>query len=153
SMRAVLSRIAGAGAARADERVRRTVDVPAIFASVKELYDSAARERGMRIDTVFDATLPPLEGDPERLRRVLLHLIDCAITAADRHATIAIRIEPLESADETLRAKFSVTAPVPGVADGRPSASLTEMWAEDGLDADSLRESAAARLVHGMDGT
>ena len=62
------------------ELERRPVDLLALVEEVVAQVTPQAEEREMRLSLEADAPLPPVVGDPDRLRQVFLNLLNNAIT-------------------------------------------------------------------------
>ncbi|MEW5728931.1 MAG: ATP-binding protein [Pseudomonadota bacterium] len=97
-------------------------DPAKVSASVVELLRSGAAAKGLEIMLVLDTALPTLvEGDPTRLRQVLLNLVGNAIKFTDR-GSVTVTVAP--SADGGIA--FSVTDTGIGI----PEAARRKLFAE-----------------------
>ena len=66
---------------RKAEPQRAAVDVNALVREVAELLDGEARERGVDVDLLLDASLPPVQADGVEIEQVLVNLARNAIEA------------------------------------------------------------------------
>ena len=83
--------------ARPRELVPRPVDVVAVIARVLDLLGGEAERRGIRLERDLDP-VPPVAGEEERLRQVLVNLGLNAIDAAPRGGLVRVscRLEPAD---------------------------------------------------------
>jgi NtrC-family two-component system sensor histidine kinase KinB len=75
------------------ERRPAPVAIGALLSEATDLVGSAARRQQVRIETRYAPNLPSLMLDQERLRRVLVHLIENALRRALPGGQISIKIE------------------------------------------------------------
>ncbi len=83
------------------------IDVPLreVLEDVRAILNSAAQERGIAIEVDYDPRLPMhIEGDPVRIRQVLLNLAGNAVKFTER-GSVRVAAEPVEPE----RIKISVT--------------------------------------------
>ena len=71
--------------------VEQPFDLKQTKDSIRELFSQEARDKGLRLDIVYDDTIPaPLLGDETRLRQILFNIIGNAVKFTERGA---IRVE------------------------------------------------------------
>jgi signal transduction histidine kinase/DNA-binding response OmpR family regulator len=60
------------------------VELPVLINSVLESISPLAQEKGLRIETRFGPALPAVEGDPARLKQILINLLSNAVKFTER---------------------------------------------------------------------
>ncbi len=99
---------------RRQEPQFRAVDIAALLARVKTLFEHQLKHRGLRVETSYPPDLQPILADPELLQQVFINLYTNAIQAAKPDGSITIDIEELANnavrfangADQGLRIRF-----------------------------------------------
>jgi len=86
--------------ARPREFVPRPVEMPAVLGKVLDLLEGEAERRGLTVLRDF-RPVPPVAGDEERLRQVVMNLALNSLDASPRGGTveIACRLEPGDAGD------------------------------------------------------
>ncbi len=74
---------------------------------VADLLSGPAHEKGLELLTVVDPQIPPVAGDPGRLRQVLVNLLGNAVKFTEE-GEIAVRAELVEATGETVLVRFEV---------------------------------------------
>ncbi len=69
----------------------RAVEVDAILDPVRRLVEARLRQSGVTLETDVPEHLPALRGDPDRLKQVLINLINNAADAMPEGGTICVR--------------------------------------------------------------
>ena len=73
---------------------RETVDMDALLLETAELFCPVARQKGQRLLLeVPERDLPPVTGDPQRLRQVLSVLLDNAFSYTPQGGVVTLRAE------------------------------------------------------------
>jgi two-component system, NtrC family, sensor histidine kinase HydH len=75
--------------ARPREFVPRPVEVPVVLTKVLDLLEGEAERRGVGLERDFEA-VPPVAGDEERLRQVVMNLALNALDATPRHSAVRV---------------------------------------------------------------
>jgi len=75
----------------------RSVDIAALLAKVKPLFEHQMNHRAMRVETSCPPNLAPIHADPELLQQVFINLYTNALQATKPGGLIKIHIEPLEN--------------------------------------------------------
>lgn len=136
------------------ELVRQDFDPRRVVHSVIHLMASRATEKGLRLDTEIDATVPALvTGDASRLRQVLLNLIGNAVKFTERGG-VTVALRPIDEGPELL---FEVRDTGPGIAPERRATLFEPFSQPDPMVAarhggSGLGLSICRRLVRLMDG-
>jgi two-component system nitrogen regulation sensor histidine kinase NtrY len=79
---------------------RRPGDIHAVVRQVAHLY--AGVRPGIRLRTELDPSVPPLNLDPDYIRRALINLVDNAVAAIPEEGEIVIRTRHLAAAGRVL---------------------------------------------------
>jgi CheY-like chemotaxis protein len=83
-------------------------DVRAIVEATQEVLTVQTTEKGLELVCRMDTTLPPLvQGDPEKVREILLNLVGNALKFTER-GEVEVRAHLLEELPDYLLVKFSV---------------------------------------------
>jgi signal transduction histidine kinase len=85
-----LARLEGVAAPLAS----RSVAVDALFRRVADRHERALREQGIELEMRIDATLPVVEGDPDRLEQVLQNLAANAVRHMPKGGRLVLSAEP-----------------------------------------------------------
>ena len=137
-----------------DEQDLSTAEV--VEGVVKSLgAEAGAKRLALTIDVAADIPAR-LQGDPERLRQILLHLVGNAVKFTER-GEIEVRVEPLARQDDAVVLRFSVRDTGPGIA-ASEQARLFQPFTQ--LDSGATRKyggtglglAIVGRLVHLMNG-
>ena len=84
-------------------------DLPAMVEDMLEILSRKAHEKGVHLGCHFAADVPlVVAGDPDRLRQVLLNLINNAIKFTE-HGQVTVRVTGQEHDEQGWRLKFAVT--------------------------------------------
>jgi signal transduction histidine kinase/CheY-like chemotaxis protein len=68
------------------------VELPALITSVLDSISPLAQEKGLRIETRFAPALPAVEGDPARLKQILINLLSNAVKFTERgHIAVIVQ--------------------------------------------------------------
>ena len=87
-----------------------TVDVSTVVTAADQLMTPVAESLGQRIEVRLAPGIPPLQADPELLRRVLQNLLDNALRLSPRGSTVVMAAEASDRA-----VTFRVSDRGPGV--------------------------------------
>lgn len=85
-----LARLEGGGTAF----TMQTVSVPALFGRVRDRHAPVLEEREITLDTLGDAAVPEIQGDPNRLEQAVQNLVANAIRHTPERGRVTLRIEP-----------------------------------------------------------
>ena len=80
--------------ARPRELRTQSLPLDLLFGAVADLLAGEADRRGVRIERELPADLPPVQGEDERLRQVLMNLALNALEATPRGGRVLIRAQP-----------------------------------------------------------
>lgn len=126
------------------------LDLPAVVAESVALVQSAADERGVRIETSVDVPSP--RGDAGAVRQVLLNLLSNAVKYGHAGGVVRVRAERVGPV-----VRVEVVDHGPGIPDERQR-GLFERFDRGGLEPDDRRGTGLGlalcrRLVESMDGS
>jgi len=83
-------------------------DLKRVADGVTALLESRATEKGIGFETTVDLSLPPyLQGDPGRLRQVLLNLMGNAIKFTER-GKVALRLRRIDAPEGRIGVRFEI---------------------------------------------
>jgi PAS domain S-box-containing protein len=102
--------------------------IDALVGGAAEVAAQLAREKGLRLQTEVDAQIPPVAGDRDRLRQVLLNLLGNAVKFTER-GDITLRADLVASEGEAVRVRFEIEDAGIGIA-GDVMATLFEPFAQ-----------------------
>jgi len=81
-----------------------------------DLQSEVARKKGLELALDFDPAVPVrVNGDPVRLRQILLNLLGNALKFTE-HGEVVIRVKPAESTSSSIRLRFEVADTGIGIA-------------------------------------
>jgi signal transduction histidine kinase len=90
------------------------LDLPAVLAEVRQMFEADARARGLRLDSLIPADLPRVRADRDRLIQVLANIIGNALKFTPAGGSIAVRAA--ESGEAPAAIVVSVQDTGPGIA-------------------------------------
>ena len=144
-----------AGKVQLDER---RFDLEGIVCGTVDVLAHTARQKGLGLHSFIDPALPPiLEGDPDRLRQILLNLIGNAVKFTDEGRVI-VRAFPDSAIASTVIVRFEIEDTGIGIAsDVLPKLFEPFVQADDSASrrfgGTGLGLSISKRLVEIMGGT
>jgi signal transduction histidine kinase/FixJ family two-component response regulator/HPt (histidine-containing phosphotransfer) domain-containing protein len=95
---------------------RQPLDLRHLVQEVVAVFRAPARSKSLRLDALVDPALPPaLEGDPLRLRQVLLNLVGNALKFTDRGA-VHLRVALIEESRADVLVRLQVRDTGVGIA-------------------------------------
>jgi PAS domain S-box-containing protein len=133
-----------------------TFEVETVLEGAADVVAQIARDKGVTLHAYVDPIIPPVEGDADRLRQILLNLLGNAVKFTERGRVVA-RVVPVEIFRNTLVLRFEVQDTGIGIA-ATVLPQLFEPFAQaDGLTArkfggTGLGLSISKRLVELMGG-
>jgi PAS domain S-box-containing protein len=86
-----------------------------VLESAADLSAQLASEKGITLHTYVDPAIPPLQGDSERLRQILLNLLGNAVKFTE-HGQVLVRALPLELSEHDIALRFEVQDTGIGIA-------------------------------------
>lgn len=95
-------------------------DLPSLVHDVQDIFEYKAKKRGVIVHTELDRSIPPLLGDPLRIKQVLLNYVSNAIKFTN-NGDIVIRVEVEVLSVESVRVHFSVQDTGIGMSDAEQS--------------------------------
>ena len=99
--------------------------------SVVELMSPQARSKGLQVSTSMAPGTPDcLEGDPGRLRQILLNLVDNAIKFTD-HGSVSVQVAPEDRSGDTVVLRFEVADTGAGIPEDAQARLFTEFTQVD----------------------
>ena len=99
--------------------------------SVVELMSPQARSKGLRVSTAMALGTPDgLEGDPGRLRQILLNLLGNAIKFTD-HGSVSVRVALEDRSGDTVVLRFEVADTGAGIPEDAQARLFTEFTQVD----------------------
>ena len=132
-------------------------DLLALVEGCVELLASSAREKGLHLITFLDPMIPRvMQGDPVRLRQVILNLTSNAIKFTDE-GKVVVKVEPLSRKENEMQLRFSVKDTGVGLSQEAKSFLFQPFVQADGsttrkYGGTGLGLSISKRLVELMDG-
>ena len=133
------------------------IDLRRLADSLITLMTPRAEERANRLVLSIDDTIPgKVEGDPGRLRQVLLNLIGNAIKFTEQ-GTIKVQIERIDQSGDNLRLRFAVIDTGIGIPKSAQDQLFTEFYQVDPararhLGGTGLGLAISKRIVEAMGG-
>lgn len=100
----------------------------AVVKSVVTLAGSELRHRGLHIDVDAAPGVPPILGDPNQLRQLLINLILNGADAQPKSGRIAIRISAVTSDDADDAVPIGAALEVVDDGQGIPTGDLVKIW-------------------------
>jgi PAS domain S-box-containing protein len=102
------------------ELQRAPFEMQTVVEGAADVVAEMARAKGITLHTYVDPALPPLRGDADRLRQIVLNLLGNAVKFTDRGYVVA-RAVPLEILERDVHLRFDVQDSgigiVPGIAE------------------------------------
>ncbi len=92
-----------------------TFEVESALESAAEVVAQLAREKGITLHAYVDPAIPPVRGDVDRLRQILLNLLGNAVKFTDRGHVVA-RVAPLDIGTRDIVLRFEVQDTGIGIA-------------------------------------
>jgi signal transduction histidine kinase len=90
---------------------KNTVPVAKLLSEVASTLDPKARKKNIVIEVSADPSLPPIQGDAERLRQVFINLVDNAIKFSPENSTVRMAAEVVTSSEGEAEEGFSLLEP------------------------------------------
>jgi two-component system sensor histidine kinase BarA len=90
---------------------KNTVPVAKLLSEVASTLDPKARKKTIVIEVSADPSLPPIQGDAERLRQVFINLVDNAIKFSPENSTVRMAAEVVTSSEGEAEEGFSLLEP------------------------------------------
>jgi CheY-like chemotaxis protein len=92
-----------------------TFEVEKVFESAAEVVAQLAREKEITFHAYVDQTIPPVRGDGDRLRQILMNLLGNAVKFTERGRVVA-RVIPIERLADEIVLRFEVQDTGIGIA-------------------------------------
>jgi PAS domain S-box-containing protein len=92
-------------------------EVETIVEGAADVVAELARTKGVALHTYVDPSLPPLRGDADRLRQIIMNLLGNAVKFTD-HGYVVARAVPLEILEHDILLRFDVQDSGLGIALG-----------------------------------
>jgi two-component system sensor histidine kinase/response regulator len=86
-----------------------------VLESAADVSAQLASQKGITLHTYVDPAIPPLQGDSDRLRQILLNLLGNAVKFTE-HGQVLVRALPLELAEHDIALRFEVQDTGIGIA-------------------------------------
>ena len=90
-------------------------DVPGVLEGAADVVAELARSKGLALHTYVDPAIPPLRGDADRLRQIIMNLVGNAVKFTE-HGHVVVRVIPLEVIGNDIIVRFDVTDTGIGIA-------------------------------------
>jgi two-component system sensor histidine kinase/response regulator len=103
-----------------------------VLESAAEVLAQLARQKGITLHTYVDPAIPPLEGDSDRLRQILLNLLGNAVKFTDSGQVVA-RALALNSTEHDIVLRFEVQDTGIGIAPEMQTRLFEPFVQADGL--------------------
>jgi signal transduction histidine kinase len=101
--------------ARSHERKLGLVDLARIADAVTTLLSSEAMNHEVRLELETAGSVPPVHGDADQLRQVVLNLVLNALQASPREGRVRVRVAGARGLDGAQHVRLDVTDEGPGV--------------------------------------
>jgi PAS domain S-box-containing protein len=92
-------------------------EMETVVEGAADVVAELARTKGVALHTYVDPSLPPLRGDADRLRQIIMNLLGNAVKFTDRGYVVA-RAVPLEILEHDILLRFDVQDSGIGIAPG-----------------------------------
>ncbi len=92
-------------------------EIGAVVEGAADVVAELARTKGLALHTYVDPSIPPLRGDADRLRQIILNLLGNAVKFTDRGYVVA-RVLPLEEQHGDVVLRFDVQDSGIGIGPG-----------------------------------
>jgi PAS domain S-box-containing protein len=99
------------------ELQRAPFEMDTVVEGAADVVAELARAKGVALHTYVDPSIPPLRGDAERLRQIIMNLLGNAVKFTDRGYVVA-RAVPLEILERDIHLRFDVQDSGIGIAPG-----------------------------------
>ncbi|HZO57411.1 MAG TPA: PAS domain S-box protein [Bryobacteraceae bacterium] len=131
--------------------------LPKLMEEVVKLLSPSAEQKGLALTCEIEPEVPSwLEGDPLRLRQILINLVGNAVKFTER-GSVSIRVGTISNAERSLELVFRVSDTGIGIPPGQRKLIFEPFHQADGsttrrFGGTGLGLAISARLVHLMNG-
>ena len=107
------------------------VDIAALIAQAEAVFQDAAREKGIRLETDLAPGLPPLWADPDRIRQVLYNLLSNALRHTPARGVVQIITRLAALPDGQKGVEIAVLDTGPGLISEEQVQVFERFWRAD----------------------